>query len=149
MQIRFFVSGVPVTQGSAKAFRRGEKVVVTHDSGPKLRTWRQHVAEDARTAMGKALGEAYVVGDDGRIEQGLQAGAIQITLEYRLPRPTSLPKRVVSHTRKPDLDKLVRATLDALTGAVFVDDSQVEALGAIKVYAVNPEPQGLSVVVVW
>ncbi|MGH7347333.1 MAG: RusA family crossover junction endodeoxyribonuclease [Candidatus Rokuibacteriota bacterium] len=35
---------------------------------------------------------------------------------------------------KPDLDKLVRAVLDACTALAFVDDGQVVALNAGKEY---------------
>lgn len=35
-------------------------------------------------------------------------------------------------TRRPDVDKLARAVLDALTGIVYHDDSQVVRLNAIK-----------------
>jgi len=38
------------------------------------------------------------------------------------------------HVGKPDIDKLCRAVLDALTGIAYADDSQVVALDASKVY---------------
>jgi len=41
-------------------------------------------------------------------------------------------------TRPSDLDKLVRAVLDALTGIVWKDDAQVVALKATKVQGVTP-----------
>ena len=40
--------------------------------------------------------------------------------------------------RAPDLDKLVRAALDALTGIVFGDDGQVCELYAHKLYGDGP-----------
>lgn len=36
------------------------------------------------------------------------------------------------HMKRPDLDKLQRAVLDALTGVVYVDDSQVVMIEASK-----------------
>lgn len=41
-------------------------------------------------------------------------------------------------TRPPDLDKLTRAVLDALTGIVWVDDRQVVALHSTKVQGATP-----------
>jgi Holliday junction resolvase RusA-like endonuclease len=38
----------------------------------------------------------------------------------------------------PDLDKLVRAILDSLTGVVWRDDAQVVDIVARKVYAETP-----------
>jgi Holliday junction resolvase RusA-like endonuclease len=44
----------------------------------------------------------------------------------------------------PDLDKLIRAILDALTGVVWRDDGQVVDIVASKVYADTP---GVDVVI--
>ncbi len=50
-----------------------------------------------------------------------------------MPRPVSTPKRVTPPAvKKPDLDKLARAILDALTHTVIADDSQVVELYAHK-----------------
>ena len=38
---------------------------------------------------------------------------------------------------KPDLDKLIRAVLDGLTGVAYVDDSQVILIQATKTYGIN------------
>lgn len=57
---------------------------------------------------------------------------------FALPRPRSRPKRDHWPDRRPDLDKLGRALLDALTGIVFLDDAQVVALDPTKEYAGMP-----------
>lgn len=41
-------------------------------------------------------------------------------------------------TSAPDLDKLVRALGDALTGIVYRDDAQIVDLGVTKIYGQNP-----------
>lgn len=41
------------------------------------------------------------------------------------------------HSKKPDLDKLVRAVQDALTGIIYKDDGQVCRLTANKNYAAH------------
>lgn len=41
-----------------------------------------------------------------------------------------------SHPGKPDIDKLCRAVLDALTGILYHDDAQVVSLNASKRYGV-------------
>jgi crossover junction endodeoxyribonuclease RusA len=51
-----------------------------------------------------------------------------------MPRPKSLPKRVTHMTKKPDIDKLIRAVLDALKGVAWCDDSQVVSVYASKRY---------------
>jgi Holliday junction resolvase RusA-like endonuclease len=65
----------------------------------------------------------------------LLVGAVRVTMAVYLPRPKSLPRKVVAHTKAPDLDKLVRGTADALSKIVFRDDSQVVDLVAMKRYA--------------
>jgi crossover junction endodeoxyribonuclease RusA len=69
---------------------------------------------------------------------------VTVSVEFLLPRPKShlkvsglvkdsAPEHV---TTVPDVDKLLRSTLDALTkAAVIVDDSRVVAVWAVKKYA--------------
>lgn len=72
-------------------------------------------------------------------------GPLRVMLEFYFPRPLKhyrgnkrgkplrqdAPKYV---SRRPDLDKLVRAVLDALTGVVWLDDAQVAHVIASKTY---------------
>lgn len=62
-------------------------------------------------------------------------GAVRLGIVFFLPRPQSLPARVKHHTKKPDVDKLVRAVKDALKGVLWHDDAQVIHLVATKAYA--------------
>ena len=41
----------------------------------------------------------------------------------------------IRHTKKPDIDNLIKFILDALNGQLYVDDSQVISLSARKLYA--------------
>jgi Holliday junction resolvase RusA-like endonuclease len=82
------------------------------------------------------------------------AEPLQMRLMFFLPRPkghfgtgknsaklkASAP---LAPAVKPDLDKLVRAVLDALTGVVFRDDCQVAGLSCSKLYADHPYTLGL------
>lgn len=42
-------------------------------------------------------------------------------------------KESVLHVAKPDLDNLVKAVMEALTGVIYEDDRQVAVLGATKI----------------
>jgi Holliday junction resolvase RusA-like endonuclease len=53
-----------------------------------------------------------------------------------------LPSAPKDMATMPDVDKLCRCALDALTGVVIVDDSQVVELSASKLYG---EPERLEV----
>ena len=122
-RVTLIVQGVPQPKGSLKAFRhaRSRRIVVTADN-PKLRAWQRAVQVTALAARGRG-GRAF-------------PGPVTVECLFLLPRPRSYPARVVHHTRKPDLDKLVRAIFDALAADVlFGDDAAVVEVRATKAYA--------------
>jgi len=134
-RIAFTVIGHPQPQGSTKAFvRRGRQgrayAAVTHDN-PRVKGWRQLVAEQAQSAVGDEL----------------FLGAVVLTVIFRLPRPGSLPKKARHHTKLPDLDKLVRAIGDGLSGVAFLDDKQIVDLHARKQYTSGARPPAAYIVV--
>lgn len=53
-------------------------------------------------------------------------------------RTTLRPGAPTMHTQRPDVDKLIRSTLDALTGTVWHDDSQVIAVSGGKQWTSQP-----------
>ncbi|MFM1966824.1 MAG: hypothetical protein RL134_2549 [Actinomycetota bacterium] len=123
----FFVHGVPAPQGSKSAFVRGGRAVVVEGSSKsgreKQRAWRTAVTLQAI----EARGEAPAID-----------GPVKITVAFGMPKPKSAPKSMVWTTKKPDIDKLLRSTLDGLTDAgVWNDDSQVVHVEMAKQYATN------------
>jgi Holliday junction resolvase RusA-like endonuclease len=130
--ITFFVPGLPQPGGSKRAFRIGNKTVVT-DANPKAKGWKSQVIDAAREAM------------QGR---PLMTEALSVTMTFYLPRPkghygsgknaaklkASAPQYP---TTKPDALKLARSTEDALTGIVWRDDSQTAWLSLYKRYATD------------
>jgi Holliday junction resolvase RusA-like endonuclease len=50
---------------------------------------------------------------------------------------------VTHDTKRPDLDKLIRAILDGITGILIEDDSQVVNITATKQYAQANEQHGV------
>lgn len=72
-----------------------------------------------------------------------RARSVYVWIAFYMPRPASLPKRQTDMVKRPDIDKLGRACLDALTDVCFEDDSQVINLYMYKRYAgtlLTPEP---------
>jgi crossover junction endodeoxyribonuclease RusA len=110
--LAFTVYGNPQPQGSMKAFVRRGRAMVTSDN-TKLKPWRQEVACTAAYELGKI--------SQSRVER---PAAVIIEVDFYFERPKST-KRGVSKTTKPDIDKLLRALLDSLTGIAFDDDAQV------------------------
>lgn len=70
-------------------------------------------------------------------------GPIGLTLEFIMPARKREPAPPGPHTVVPDLDKLVRAVLDALTGIAYRDDSQVTHILASKRRATAEEKTGV------
>lgn len=130
--VGFSVVELPAPQGSKKGYVRKGRVVLV-ESSAKVRPWRQAVIAAAVDAMGDA---------------GPLAGPLEMQVVFYLPRPKAEPKRRRTWPeRKPDLDKLVRSTFDAMTIAgVWGDDAQVVRLRAVKDWAVERPPGALIVV---
>jgi Holliday junction resolvase RusA-like endonuclease len=68
------------------------------------------------------------------------------TKSFAFKRPDqSLGTRTTSDNRKPDIDKLARGVLDALSGVLFHDDAQVIDLRVGKRYAGADEPASAAI----
>lgn len=124
--IRFTVLGTPVTQGSKRAFvnqHTGRAVIVESAKGHK--SWREAVRSEAQDQAERVL------------PNGPMSGPVKVYLTFGLQRPASAPKRKRTWpigARSGDVDKLARSILDALTGVLFADDSQVLKLTVEKDY---------------
>ncbi len=117
--ISFQVRGLPVPQGSTRAWVVNGKPIIT-SSAKGLGAWRRLIAD---VAQPHAPPEPW-------------KGPVKIELAFGLPKPKSAPKKKrVWPDKRPDLDKLVRAVLDAITHVLVADDSQVVELHASKDYA--------------
>lgn len=135
----FTVVGTPAPQGSHSAVVRGSRAIVIEGASTTgrqaHRAWREAVAWEARaqTLSGGAVGDDVPVA---------------VTVDFYMPKPKSRPKRAVWCDRKPDLDKLVRSTLDGLSdGGLVRHDSRVVKVSASKRYAGPGEPTGALVTV--
>lgn len=120
--ITFFVEGIPAPQGSKTAkCINGRAVMWEASKGVKI--WRDTVAAQAMIQM---------------IAENLQTieGPVELVLDFRLPKPKSVNRALPSV--KPDLDKLIRSTCDALTKSkIYKDDALVIAIAASKSYATD------------
>lgn len=127
--ISFEVLGTAQPKGSTSAFIQQDKAGRMHSrvtsANPQLKAWQMAVAWQALISVRDA---------------GLFTGPVALSLSFHLPRPRSLAKTITCHTRKPDLDKLIRAVKDGLTGACYHDDAQVVCIVAFKHYAPLCDP---------
>jgi len=132
LRLDIVVHGTPAPQGSKRGgfSAKTGKTFVYEQNSKTQKSWRQDVI-----AAAVALREA---GGVDSLE-----GPVAIFIRFQLPRPASVKvsKRPYPAV-KPDVDKLIRNTLDGLTQAgVYRDDAQVVDLFVQKRYATD-DPGG-------
>lgn len=142
--IECWVPGTPSTQGSKRYFRSKSGKTIGVEDNKRLPGWRS----DVRNALDKALQEYK--GDHEELA-GLYDSPVYLTVTFYFERPKShfgtgrnreilkpgTPKLPVT---KSDLDKLLRAVLDAATKYVFRDDKQVVTIVSDKQWANDHGP---------
>lgn len=141
---RTFAPGRPAPQGSKAVNRR---TGMMFESSKLLPAWRR--AMDMRLTAERVAHHGLTF-----------TGPVVVSATFIIPRPKSHYRtgrnaallresapRV--HTQKPDLDKLVRAVLDALTrSGLIADDAQVSRFGYIaKQWAEYGEQPGADIAV--
>lgn len=131
--LQVFVPGKPAPQGSKRflGVRGGKGINV--ESSKAVAPWRADIRECVRN----------------RCEYATLHGPLVVLLEFVLPRPLSAPKRrTPPAVKRPDIDKLSRAVLDALGSAgIWQDDAQVIELTARKRIAELGEASGCLIVI--
>jgi Holliday junction resolvase RusA-like endonuclease len=135
--IAFDVLGTPAPKGSARAMLIGGRARLIASSSSANAKRQRSWSESVRSAA----------------TLDVLAGAVWVSITFRLARPRGhYGKRGLRQNAPlwpvvyPDIDKLVRCTLDALTGMAFKDDSQVVSLYVGKTYAV-PGREGARIMV--
>jgi Holliday junction resolvase RusA-like endonuclease len=143
VKLTITVRDTPRPGGSKKAFyskKSGRAFVV--DASKHTKTWRESVRSAAQHAYtGNPLKDAFAVRHifyfrrpNSHFGSGKNADVIK----------SSAPD---FHTKKPDLTKLIRSTEDALTGIIWVDDSQVIMRTDEKRYASSDEFEGVKIII--
>ena len=132
MIVHIDVLGFPAPQGSKRHVGRGILV----ESSTKVGPWREAVVA-AATNQGAA---------NLRLD-----GPVKLDVSFYLPRPKAhyrangelRPTAPFVQSNTPDIDKLLRSTLDALVqAAVIADDARVQELEARKLYATSERAPG-------
>lgn len=122
-----FIASHPATKGSSVSFMGANGKMVHKADCKGLHGWQRQIA---------AAVECVV--------KTPSTQPVRLDLEFRFHRPKAhfingdgqrlKPDATATHTSKPDVDKLIRAVLDGLTGALYADDNQVVSVNAEKVY---------------
>ncbi len=126
-----FVPGHPAPQGSKsyKGHRSGKPVLT--ESSRFVAPWREAIKLHAARRGGM-----------------LPVGPVHVELDFVLPRPQRCPTPTPpAIKRNGDLDKLVRAVFDAITGIWIDDDCRITSVRASKRTAESGERSGVQIVV--
>lgn len=137
--VAFRVFGKPISQGSMRSIGAGRPMI---HSSKKLLPWRE--------------GVAWIAKQTWECEPIL--GPVVLHCLFKLKRPKChygtggnsmklLAKAPMRHRQTPDVDKLVRAIEDALTGIVYKDDAQVDEVHATKKWAEVGEQEGVVIII--
>ena len=133
---KFSVNGLEAApQGSKKYVGKGRMIEVSK----RVKPWRELVKREA-----------------SKLKQPPIKGACYVEATFRFRRPkahyysngtlrTGSPLNLT--IKRNDIDKLVRSSLDALSGITFNDDSQVTFLTAKKRYCLEGEAVGADILV--
>ncbi len=148
MTFRIVVAGHPEPAGSKKAMviykgkganrkplmKDGRLVIAVVDANPDAATWKKHVAAAVRS----------------KFREQPWKGALRVRFTFYVLRPAGhfndpetrqrLNKKGRENphpTKRPDVLKLSRGVEDALTGIVWVDDSQIVDENLTKAYDEN------------
>lgn len=130
-ELAFVVLGRPQPAGSKRAFQHPHtRQIVVTDDAKGSRSWKQEVSSAAMSTTPRV---------------GVFTGPVEVELRFVMARPRSHmgtgrnAEQVKASAPafpivRPDVDKLSRAVLDALTGVVWNDDAQVVDKWVRKVY---------------
>lgn len=129
-ELRFFVAGTPIPQGS-KSARVVHGRAMLYDDNPHLANWRQTVAKITKAVVER--------------NAWLPPHHVRAELAFYFDRPKSVPLKRPYPNVKPDLDKLVRAVFDSITGLAVTDDAVIVRLTAGKDYTTANAQPGVNI----
>jgi Holliday junction resolvase RusA-like endonuclease len=122
--ISFTVLGRPEPQGSIKAFMVAGRPRLTSDNA-KMKPYRQQVGHTALLARAD-IGCSDI--------WAKRHQPVSVSYAFYFAKPKSARRDRTAPAVKPDIDKLIRSTTDAMTGILYADDGQIVVVLATKRY---------------
>lgn len=127
--ITFTLPGHPQGKGRARAFRRGD--FIGHYTPEKTRSYEGMLRDAAARAMGDLPPFAVPV-------------EVEVSAIFDIPASWSRRRRndalagIERPGKKPDIDNIIKAVVDACNGVVFKDDALIVQGKYSKVYGPAP-----------
>ncbi len=116
----FWVPGRPATKGSGRAIRRPTGGTFMKPDNDNEKPWALAVAWCAKAQTREQF-----------------TGPLRVEINFYFPKP----KKPTNPYPRGDVDKLLRSCLDAMTGIVWRDDSQVVEVSGTKSYVTEKVDQ--------
>lgn len=128
---RLRVIGVPKAQPRVKATKRGNHAGVYTPATAK--SWKELISFESAPLAGRQI-----------------EGPIALRIHFALRRP-KIRKKDIYVTTKPDIDNLLKSTMDALTDrAVWRDDALIAEISVKKTYeTINAVPGAVIEIFTW
>ena len=125
IQIMFTIYGEPVPKGRPRFSTKGKFPVAY--TPEKTKNYESDVGMMAKAAMGasKPL--------EGALEAFIYV-TFAVPASYSKKRTEACLSGQEKHTKKPDLDNVVKSVIDGMDKIVFENDSQFTSIHATKVY---------------
>ncbi|MFA7581869.1 MAG: RusA family crossover junction endodeoxyribonuclease [Candidatus Paceibacterota bacterium] len=123
-ELTITIPGKPIAKKRPRFFRKGQYVGTYNDQRTEEGRWLFYAQEQIQEM----------------IPQGTPV-ELRCVFHMPVPKGTSKKKResLLYHTKKPDLDNLVKFVKDCLNGVLWHDDGQVSELHAGKLYRDEPQ----------
>jgi Holliday junction resolvase RusA-like endonuclease len=127
--LTFSLPGNPQGKGRARAFRRGNHI--GHYTPEDTRSYEGMIRDIAHREMNGRLPTTAPV-------------RVTLTAVFDIPKSFSKKKRMlamgnnIKPAKKPDIDNIIKAFVDAMNGVVFKDDCQIVMGEYAKVYGPAP-----------
>lgn len=129
--IRFTITGAAVPKDRVRA-----RIVTPKGKRPFVQLYTPKETTDYEKRIEKLARRAW-----GEAEPSLRPVELQVTIYVEIPDSWSKWKREAATrgeilpTGVPDVDNVVKAVSDAMSGVVYRDDGQVATVDAVKLYA--------------
>lgn len=134
-ELSITISGNPIAKKRPRFARRGRYVTTYNEQ---------------QTEEGKFI---QIMMSQLKGHQPIPAGmAISMQCAFNMPVPASMPKKhhgIMRHTKKPDLDNLIKFVKDCANGILWADDSQVIKVAAVKRYAYGAAIPSTEILIQW
>ena len=137
-KIHITILGKPISKRRPRFYRRGNFVGTYNDQETEEGRW---LLEAKHQLQEQGLFTGFLK---------LIPGPIILRLSFYMPLTKNTPKKTIKaieegkiiwHTKKPDLDNLIKFVKDCLNKFIWEDDSQVCFVAAMKFYGIEPRTE--------